>query len=83
LRTSATTCRCASAHSSSSTPASASPPKNWDLAVECLNLLDREDNDIEYFYDSRLPGESLAGFGDRHFHPTAPRSFRVSVTYRF
>jgi hypothetical protein len=57
--------------------------KNWDLAVDCLNLLDREDNDIEYYYESRLPGEAAAGVADIHLHPVEPRQFRVSATYRW
>jgi hypothetical protein len=57
--------------------------KNWEAAVECLNLLDREDNDIEYFYESRLDGEPAAGKADRHFHPAEPRMVRCRLTYRF
>jgi len=57
--------------------------KNWEAAVECLNLFDRKDNDIEYFYASRLPGEDAAGVEDIHLHPTEPRTFRFRVTYRF
>ncbi len=57
--------------------------KNWEAAVECLNLFDRNDNDIEYFYASRLPGEPAAGVDDIHFHPTEPRSIRLRVTYKF
>jgi hypothetical protein len=56
---------------------------NWEVAVECLNIFDRADNDIEYFYASRLPGESVDGIEDIHLHPTEPRTFRVRVTYRF
>jgi hypothetical protein len=53
--------------------------KSWELAVDCLNLLGRNDNDIEYFYDSRLASEP-APVSDRHIHPTEPRMFRVSLT---
>lgn len=56
--------------------------KNWELAVDCLNLFDRDDNDIEYFYESQLRGEASAR-DDRHFHPIEPRMFRVSLTYRW
>ncbi|MCB1096934.1 MAG: TonB-dependent receptor plug domain-containing protein [Verrucomicrobiae bacterium] len=55
----------------------------WEFAVDCLNLLDRDDNDIEYFYESRLPGEDIAGIGDTHIHPAEPRQVRVSATYRW
>ncbi|MDZ4403188.1 TonB-dependent receptor [Prosthecobacter sp.] len=56
--------------------------KNWEVAVDCLNLINRADNDIEYLYESQLPGE-LAPVTDRHIHPIEPRMFRVSVTWRF
>lgn len=55
----------------------------WEVAVECLNLFDRQDNDIEYFYTSRLPGETAEGIDDIHLHPTEPRTFRVRATYKF
>ncbi|MBP7949123.1 MAG: TonB-dependent receptor [Verrucomicrobiales bacterium] len=57
--------------------------KNWDIALECLNLFDRKDNDIEYHYDSRLPGEALTGMADTHIHPVEPRSLRVNIGCRF
>ncbi|MBL9142163.1 MAG: TonB-dependent receptor plug domain-containing protein [Verrucomicrobiaceae bacterium] len=57
--------------------------KNWEAAVECLNLFNRADNDIEYYYTSRLPGEDAAGADDIHLHPTEPRMFRFRVTYKF
>lgn len=53
---------------------------NWEVALEIINLLDDNDNDIEYFYTSRLPGEPAAGIEDRHVHPYEPRQVRVSVT---
>ena len=55
----------------------------WEAAIECLNLLDRKDNDIEYFYTSRLPGERDGGFDDVHLHPAEPRMFRGRITYRW
>ena len=57
--------------------------KNWEAAIECLNVFDREDNDIEYYYTSRLPGERAEGYDDTHLHPTEPRTFRLRVTYHF
>ena len=53
------------------------------IALDVLNILGREDNDIENFYTSRLPGEPLAGVDDVHLHPAEPRTFRVSLTKRF
>ncbi|MCW1923662.1 TonB-dependent receptor plug domain-containing protein [Luteolibacter arcticus] len=55
--------------------------ENWDFAIDCLNLFDRADNDIEYYYTSRLPGEPAAGIDDVHLHPAEPRTLRASVTY--
>ena len=57
--------------------------KNWEAAIECLNVFGRRDNDIEYYYTSRLPGEDSAGVNDIHLHPTEPREFRLRVTYKF
>ncbi len=56
--------------------------KNWEVAVDVLNLFDRDDNDIEYFYESRLRGE-VGGRGDRHFHPIEPRMARLTLTYQW
>ena len=57
--------------------------ERWEVAVECLNIFDREDNDIEYFYTSRLRGEPDEGIDDTHLHPTEPRTFRVRATVKF
>jgi hypothetical protein len=54
--------------------------KNWEAAVDCLNLLNRSDHDISYFYDSN-PGTGV--ISDTHIHPIEPRMFRLRVTYRF
>lgn len=57
------------------------------LAVQVFNLLDRNDDDITYFYASRLPGEaagpSEGGTDDLHFHPVEPRSARVVLQLRY
>jgi hypothetical protein len=55
--------------------------ESCEVALDCLNLLDRADNDIEYYYASRLPGEGAAGVEDIHFHPAEPRTLRASVTW--
>jgi hypothetical protein len=55
---------------------------DWSLDLDCLNLLGREDNDIEYFYPSRLAGEPI-GVDDVHLHPAEPRTFRITLTRRF
>ncbi|MFH1815819.1 MAG: TonB-dependent receptor [Pseudomonadota bacterium] len=53
------------------------------LMLDVFNLFDSGDNDIEYFYTSRLRGEAAGGVDDRHFHPVEPRSLRVTLSARF
>ena len=55
---------------------------DWEFALDVLNLLDRDNYDIAYAYESRLPGEAAA-VNDIHFHPAEPRTFRLSATRRF
>ncbi|NUZ06794.1 TonB-dependent receptor [Piscinibacter koreensis] len=52
------------------------------LAVDVFNLFDRKASDIDYYYESRLAGES-AGVPDRHSHPVEPRRVRVTLTAAF
>lgn len=52
-----------------------------DFRLEVLNLFDSADDDITYFYDSRLPGEAADGIGDIHFHPIEPRTIRAYLTW--
>ncbi|MBO9686316.1 MAG: TonB-dependent receptor [Mitsuaria chitosanitabida] len=52
------------------------------LTLDVFNLLDRKVNDIEYFYESRLPGEA-APVADRHVHPAEPRTVRVTLRRSF
>ncbi len=47
-----------------------------------FNLFDSDANDITYYYESRLPGET-ASVADLHFHPVEPRTLRVEATLRF
>lgn len=56
--------------------------RNWTLTVDVFNVLDRQDDDITYLYESQLAGEA-APVNDQHFHPVEPVSFRVAVTGRF
>jgi len=49
------------------------------LQVSLLNVFDTSDFDIQYYYASRLPGESTDGVEDVHFHPVEPRQVRVSL----
>ncbi len=54
----------------------------WSVSVEVLNLLDSDDHDITYFYESQLPWEA-APVEDLHFHPAEPRSLRITLQARF
>ena len=46
---------------------------------QILNLFNNADNDIQYFYTSRLPGEPADGVDDFHIHPLEPRTWRLGV----
>ncbi len=46
---------------------------------QVLNLLNNADNDIQYHYASRLPGEADEGIDDFHVHPMEPRTWRLGV----
>ncbi len=56
--------------------------KRMKLELEGFNLAPRRHAAIEYFYTSRLPGESEAS-DDVHFHPIESRSFRVTLSSTF
>lgn len=53
-----------------------------ELTLDVFNLADRRVNDIEYFYESRLPGEA-APVADRHVHPAEPRTVRLTLKLGF
>lgn len=52
----------------------------FDLLV--VNLFDSKDSDIQYFYESQLPGEP-APVADTHLHPVEPRQVRGTVRVSF
>jgi len=54
----------------------------WEMGIDVLNLFDAEDDDIAYFFESRLPGEREA-VEDIHFHPSNPRIMRAMLRYSF
>lgn len=56
---------------------------SYDLRFELLNAFDSNDDDITYWYASRLPGEPDEGVEDYHFHPIEPRNVRVYLTWKF
>ena len=53
------------------------------LRLDVFNLFNRQTDDITYHYTSRLQAEPPQGVDDIHLHPGEPRSFRVSLAYRF
>jgi hypothetical protein len=48
-----------------------------------FNLFNAKVSDIDYYYTSRLQGESLAGVNDIHTHPAEPLEVRVTVAASF
>jgi hypothetical protein len=52
------------------------------LTLDVFNLFDRKVNDIQYFYESQLPGEAEP-VADRHVHPAEPRSLRLTLQMSF
>jgi hydrogenase/urease accessory protein HupE/outer membrane receptor protein involved in Fe transport len=75
------------AHSGSTTLVSASLGyrfnETWSLEFDVFNLFDREDSDIEYFYESRIAPLPTDAAEEIHFHPVESTSARVGVTARF
>jgi len=61
--------------------------ERWTLSAEVFNLANAKDDDITYYYPSRLPGEppgpDEGGYNDVHFHPVEKTSVRVAFTGRF
>jgi len=57
--------------------------KNVKLSVDLFNVLNAEVSDIDYYFESRLPGEPLEGVNDIHFHPAVPRTARVGLVIGF
>lgn len=57
--------------------------ENWSIFVDVLNVFDSDDDDITYFYTSRLSGEAAQGVDDIHYHVLEPRTVRAYLSYRF
>jgi outer membrane receptor protein involved in Fe transport len=57
--------------------------QNAKLTLDVFNLFDRKASDIDYYYTSRLNGESVAGVDDIHLHPVEPRSMRMTWIINF
>ena len=56
--------------------------ESWELGLDIINLFDQEDDDIAYWFESRMIGET-ASFEDIHFHPSNPRAIRALLKYKF
>jgi hypothetical protein len=56
--------------------------RDSELTLDVFNLFDRKVNDIEYYYESRLPSEAAA-VADKHVHPAEPRTVRVTLKVGF
>jgi outer membrane receptor protein involved in Fe transport len=56
--------------------------RDTELTLDVFNVFDRKVNDIEYFYESRLPGET-APVADRHVHPAESRTARLTLRMQF
>lgn len=54
-----------------------------EFALDLFNVLDSPDDDIAYYYASRLPGEPADGVLDTHFHPLEPRTMRARFVLHF
>ena len=65
-----------------STPARAFTTADWEFNLELFNLLNSDDDDIAYYYESRLAGEPAGGIADFHFHPLEPRTLRATIALR-
>ena len=56
---------------------------HFDFRFDVLNVFDSKDDDITYWYTSRLQGEPADGVDDYHFHPIEPRDIRAYFTWKF
>lgn len=54
----------------------------FEIGLKIFNLLDAKDDDIAFFFQSRLRGEP-APIEDIHFHPAEERAFKFSLKYKF
>ena len=54
----------------------------WKFNMDVLNLFDSNDQDIAYYYASRITSQAPA-IEDVHYHPIEPRTVRFEVKYSF
>jgi outer membrane receptor protein involved in Fe transport len=58
-------------------------PRGLELYAELLNALDSDDDDIDYFYETRFPGEPADGVVGRNSRIVEPRQVRIGVKKTF
>ncbi len=57
--------------------------RRWRLTCDVLNLLNRHDHDIDYYYQSRnVPRADAPAPNEDHFHPVEPIEVRFGVEAR-
>ena len=57
--------------------------EGWEIYGELLNVFDSDADDIDYFYETRFPGEPAKGVLDRNSRTVEPRQVRVGVKKTF
>lgn len=57
--------------------------KDLDIGLDIFNLADRKNNDVSYYYTSRVMGDPMSGVEGQHVHPAEPRTLRVSARLQF
>ncbi|RYZ85610.1 MAG: TonB-dependent receptor, partial [Moraxellaceae bacterium] len=58
------------------------PTEQLKITLDVLNITNSKDHDIEYFYESQLPGETEP-VADHHYHAFEPRTARLYVEWVF
>ena len=56
--------------------------RHSELTLDVFNLFNRQVNDIQYHYESKLPSETTV-VADRHLHPAEPRQLRLTLAMGF
>lgn len=57
--------------------------RRWKATCEVLNLLNRRDHDIDYYYQSRnSPARGAPSPNEIHFHPVEPTQIRLGLEAR-
>jgi hypothetical protein len=55
----------------------------FSIFGEVLNIFDSKDDDIDYYYETRFPGEPLGGVLGRNSRVVEPRQLRVGISMTF